>query len=65
MLTLRHKNGIYLYDSENLKVLLKLRWIFVVLLSLFFTTNVRLGIYAHQSKCWRGTLSEKGWNKKL
>jgi len=35
ILTLRHKNGIYLFSYKNTKVLLKIQWIFVILLSFF------------------------------
>jgi len=34
-LNLRHKNGVHLYSSENMKVLIKFQWIFVILLSFF------------------------------
>jgi len=31
-LTLRHKNVVYLYNSKNLKIIIKMQWIFVILL---------------------------------
>jgi len=34
-LSLRHKSGVYFYSSKNLEVLLKIQWIFAILLSLF------------------------------
>jgi len=37
-LTLRHKNGVRLYSSKNLKVLLKIQWMFIILLSFFVIT---------------------------
>jgi len=41
-LTLRHKNGVFLCtSSKNLKVLLKIQWMFVILISLFDLRNVR------------------------
>ena len=33
-LTLRHKNGVYIWSSKILNILLKIKWIFVILLSL-------------------------------
>jgi len=39
--TLRNKHGVYLYSSENVKVLLKIQWIFIILLSLFVTRGFR------------------------
>jgi len=36
---LRHKNGVYLHSSKNQKVLFKIQWIFVILLSLFVIGN--------------------------
>jgi len=39
ILTLRRKKGVYLYSSKNIKVLLKIQWIFVILLSLFVIRN--------------------------
>ena len=38
VLTLRHKNGVYLYSSKNL---IKIKWIYIVLLSLFVIRNFR------------------------
>jgi len=58
-LTLWNKNGVYLYSSKNLKVLLKIQWIFVILLSVFVVIR-SLRIHTHMPKCWRGTWSEKG-----
>jgi len=49
ILTLRHKNGVYLYGSKTVEVLLKIQWIYVILLSPFV-----IGYF-------RGTWSEKGW----
>ena len=40
-LTLRHKSEVYLYSSKNLNVLLKIQWVFVILLSLFVIRNIR------------------------
>jgi len=40
-LTLRHKNGVYLYGSKNINVLLKIQWVFVILLSFFVIRNFR------------------------
>jgi len=37
--TLRYKNGFFIYSSKNIKVLLKIQWIFVILLSLFVIRN--------------------------
>jgi len=42
-----------------MKVILKIQWIFVVLLSLFVITT--LGVHAHLSKCSRGTWPQKVW----
>ena len=39
VLTLRHKNRIFNYSSKNAKVLLKIQWIFVIVLSLFVIRN--------------------------
>jgi len=39
--TLRHKSEAYLYSSKNLNVLLKIQWVFVILLSLFVIRNIR------------------------
>ena len=39
ILTLRHRNVVYLYSSKNVKVILKIQWIFVILLSLFVIRN--------------------------
>jgi len=41
ILTLRHKNGVYLYSSTNVKVLFKIHWIFVIVLSFFVIINFR------------------------
>jgi len=40
-MTIYFKKGVHLYSSENLKVLLKIQWIFVILLSLFVMRNFR------------------------
>jgi len=40
-LTLRHKSGVYLYNSKYLKILLKFQWIFDIFLSLFVIRNFR------------------------
>jgi len=37
--TLRHKYGVHLCSSKNLKFLLKLQWMFVILLSLYVIRN--------------------------
>jgi len=47
------------YSCKNIKVLSKMQWILVVLLSFFVIRYFR--VHAHLSKCWRGTWSEKGW----
>jgi len=39
--TWRHENEVYLYSSKNLKILLKVQWVFVSLLSLFVIRNFR------------------------
>jgi len=57
-ITLRHIKGIYIRTSKNLKVLLKIQWIFVISLA-FFIRN--LGVHAHRPKCGRSIWSEKGW----
>jgi len=41
ILTLRHKNAVYLYSSKVLKHLLKIRQIIGILLSLFVIGNFR------------------------
>jgi len=40
-LTLRYQNGVYLYSSENLEVLIKIKWIFLILFSLLVIRNLR------------------------
>jgi len=40
-LTLRHKNGVYLYDSKILNVVLTIQKIVGILLSLFVIRNFR------------------------
>jgi len=40
-ITLRHKNGVYVYNSKNLKVLIIIQWIFVILLSVFVIRTFR------------------------
>jgi len=57
-LTLRHKNRVYLYSSKFLKFLLKIQWIFVILLSHFVIGKFR---DTSSSVEIRGTWSEKGW----
>jgi len=59
ILTLRHKNGVYLYGFKKLKLILKFQWIFNILLSLFVIRI--LGVHANLSKCGRGTGSGKVW----
>jgi len=53
---LRHQKGIDLYASEDLKILLKIQWIFVILLSLFAIGN----FLGYILICWRSPWSEKG-----
>ena len=38
---MRHKSGVYLYNSKYLKILLKFQWIFDIFLSLFVIRNFR------------------------
>ena len=52
ILTLRHKNGIYLCSSKNVEVLLKFSG-FLLFHSAFLWQD-GLGVHAHRSKCWTG-----------
>lgn len=43
------QRGVYCYSSENITVLLKIQWMFVIVLSLYVVRNFR--VHAHLLKC--------------
>jgi len=63
ILPLRHKSRVHLYCSKNAKVLLKIQWIFVILLSLFVnrfqgacSSVEMLKAYMARKRFWRPVL---------
>jgi len=54
---------VYLYSSKNLKVILKVQWIFVILLSLFVISNFKGTCSPVQMLT--GYMVDKGWEPLL